>query len=142
MLQTCFQLIRIPILARLCENISLHQLEYHLFIFWEFASVLYSREWTFMIKILGNIGPKLWPDHYVNKSLYWTPWKILLYVEKVWFTGVYIVFSFWLKNKDSGYSLEPLHSNEYPQSVLGAKLRKMSQSTIFWSCWDCFETSA
>ena len=48
------------------------------------------------------------------------PLKRHFYTVKLGFTGVYIIFLFLLKNRDCGYSLEPLRrggSNEYPQSL-------------------------
>ena len=44
----------------------------------------------------------------------------IMYIVKLGFTGVYIIFLFLLKNIDCGYSLEPPRrggSNEYPQSM-------------------------
>ena len=43
-----------------------------------------------------------------------------VYIVKLGFTGVYIIFLILLNNIDCGYSLEPPHqggSNEYPQSM-------------------------
>ena len=37
------------------------------------------------------------------------------YIEKLGFTGVFIIFLFLLLNIDCGYTLEPPHSNVYPQ---------------------------
>ena len=42
------------------------------------------------------------------------------YIEKLGFTGVYIIFLISAQNIDCGYSLEPPHrggSNGYPQSL-------------------------
>ena len=42
------------------------------------------------------------------------------YIEKLGFTGVYIIFLIFAQNIDCGYSLEPPHrggSNEYSQSM-------------------------
>ena len=53
------------------------------------------------------------------------PRKPLIYLVKLGFTGVYIIFLFLLRNIDCGYSLElPRRggSNEYPQSVYGYSL--------------------
>ena len=57
-----------------------------------------------------------------------TPLKPDFYIVKLGFTGVYIIFLFLLKNIDCGYSLEPPHwggSNEYPQSMFWAEIRKI-----------------
>ena len=43
-----------------------------------------------------------------------------IYIVKLGFTGVYIIFLISAQNKDCGYSLEPPRrggSNEYPQSM-------------------------
>ena len=56
-----------------------------------------------------------------------------LYIVKLGFTGVYICFFFLLRNIDYGYSLEPPHRggfNVNPQSMLFAKIRKISQFFI------------
>ena len=48
------------------------------------------------------------------------PLKPHIYIVKLGFTGVYIIFPFLLKNIDCWYSLEPPQrggSNEYPQSM-------------------------
>ena len=57
------------------------------------------------------------------------PLKPNLYIEKLGFAGVYLFFLFLLQNIDCGYSLEPPRrggSNVYPQSMFGAKIRKIS----------------
>ena len=56
------------------------------------------------------------------------PLKPHFHVVKVGFTGVYIIFLFLLKNIGFGYSLEPPRrggSNEYPQSMFWAEIRKL-----------------
>ena len=56
------------------------------------------------------------------------PLKPHFHVVKLGFTGVYIIFLFLLKNIDCGYSLEPPRlggSNEYPQSMFWAEIRKI-----------------
>ena len=48
------------------------------------------------------------------------PLKPHFYIEKLGFTGVYIIFLISAQNIDCGYSLEPPRrggSNEYPQSM-------------------------
>ena len=60
-----------------------------------------------------------------------------MYIVKLGFTGVYIIFHILLKNIDCGYSLEPPRrsgSNEYPQSMFWAEIWKISdffRSEIF-----------
>ena len=53
-----------------------------------------------------------------------------IYIEKLGFIGVYIIFSYFCsKNIDCGYSLEPPRrggSNEYPQSMFWAEIWKIS----------------
>ena len=49
------------------------------------------------------------------------------YIVKLGFTGVYIIFLISAQNVDCGYSLEPPRrggSNEYPQSMFWAEIRK------------------
>ena len=61
------------------------------------------------------------------------PLKPHFYILKLGFTGVYIIFIILLKNIDCGYSLEPPRrggSNEYPQSMLWAEIRKISEFFI------------
>ena len=58
------------------------------------------------------------------------PIKPLFYIVKLGFTGVYIIFLISAQNIDCGYSLEPPHrggSNEYPQSMFWAEIRKISE---------------
>ena len=48
------------------------------------------------------------------------PLKPHIYIVKLGFTGVYIIFLIFAQNIDCGYSLEPPRrggSNEYPQSM-------------------------
>ena len=59
------------------------------------------------------------------------PLKPHFYIVKLGFTGLgyKLFFLFLLKNIDCGYSLEPPHrggSNEYPQSMFWAEIRKIS----------------
>ena len=58
------------------------------------------------------------------------PLKPHVYVIKLGFTGVYIIFLNFAKNIDCGYSLEPPYrgdSNEYPQSMFWAEVWKISE---------------
>ena len=53
------------------------------------------------------------------------PLKTHFYIVKLGFTGVYIIFLISAQNIDCEYSLEPPRrggSNEYPQSMFGAKI--------------------
>ena len=66
---------------------------------------------------------------YITKTYLYNfyPLKPHFHIVKLWFTGVYIIFLFLLKNIDCGYSLEPPRrggSNEYPQSMFWAEIRK------------------
>ena len=69
------------------------------------------------------------------------------------FTGVDLFFLFLLQNIDCGYSLEPPRrggSNEYPQSMFGAKIKKnifkkssenfhfYNQKKFLYIAWACF----
>ena len=52
------------------------------------------------------------------------------YIVKLGFTGVYIIFLISAQKIDCGYSLEPPRrggSNEYPQSMFWAEIRKISE---------------
>ena len=58
------------------------------------------------------------------------PLKPHLYLVKLGFAGVYIIFLISAQNTDCGYSLEPPRrggSNEYPQSMFWAKIWKISE---------------
>ena len=75
---------------------------------------------------------------YITKTClyYFDPLKPHIYIVKLGFTGVYIIFLISAQNIDSGYSLEPPRrggSNEYPQSMFWAEIRKISEflSEIF-----------
>ena len=57
------------------------------------------------------------------------PLKPHFYIVKLVFTGVCIIFSYFIKNIDCGYSLEPPHrggSYEYPQSIFREEIWKIS----------------
>ena len=61
------------------------------------------------------------------------PLKPHIYIVKLGFTGVYIIFLIFAQNIDCGYSLEPPRrggSTEYPQSMFLAEIRKISQFFI------------
>ena len=59
--------------------------------------------------------------HITKTCLYnFDPFEPHFYIEKLGFTGVYIIFLIFAQNIDCGNSLEPPHrggSNEYPQSM-------------------------
>ena len=58
------------------------------------------------------------------------PLKPHFYIVKLGFTGVYVIFLISAKNIDCVYSLDPPHrggSNEYPQSMFWAEMRKISE---------------
>ena len=59
-----------------------------------------------------------------------TPLKPHFYIVKLGFTGVFIIFLISAQNIDCGYSLEPPRrggSNEYPQYMFWAEIRKISE---------------
>ena len=61
------------------------------------------------------------------------PLKLHFYIAKLGFTGVYIIFLISAQNIDCGYSLEPPRrggSNEYPQSIFLAEIRKIPEFFI------------
>ena len=62
------------------------------------------------------------------------PLKPHIYIIKLGFTGVYIIFLISAQNIDCWYSLEPPHrggSNEYPQSMFWAEVWKISEFFIW-----------
>ena len=87
--------------------------------------------WNTEISIPLHIRFADWGKYkYITKTdLYrFYPLKPHLYIVKLEFTGVYIIFLFLLKSIDCGYSLEPPRrggSNEYPQFIFWAKIRKI-----------------
>ena len=72
--------------------------------------------------------------HITKTCLYnFDPLKPHFYIVKLGFTGVYIIFLISAQNIDCGYLLElPRRggSNEYPQSMLRAEIRKISEFFI------------
>ena len=72
---------------------------------------------------------EIWSEQNITKTrLYnFDPLKPHFYIVKLGFTGVYIIFLILQKNIDCGYSLESPRrggSNEYPQSMFSAEIRK------------------
>ena len=62
------------------------------------------------------------------------PLKPHFYIVKLGFTGVYIICPISAQNIDCGYLLEPPYrgvSNEYPQSMFWAEIRKISDFFIW-----------
>ena len=73
---------------------------------------------------------EIWSEQNITKRrLYnFDPLKHHFYIVKLGFTGVYIIFFILQKNIDCGYSLESPRrggSNEYPQSMFSAEIRKI-----------------
>ena len=70
------------------------------------------------------------------------PVKPHFYIVKLGFTGVYNIFHISAPNIDCGYSLEPPRrggSNEYPQSMFGVEIWKISEFFIWkFSCFFFF----
>ena len=74
--------------------------------------------------------------HCITKTrLYnFDPLQPQFYLEKLEFTGVYIIFLISAQNIDCGYLLEPPRqggSNEYPQSVFWAEIWKIEEFFIW-----------
>ena len=72
---------------------------------------------------------------YITKTRLYNldPLKPHFYIVKLGFTGVFIIFLISAQNIDCGYSLEPPRrggSNEYPQSIFWADIRKLSEFFI------------
>ena len=64
-----------------------------------------------------------------RKYIILTPLKPHIYIVKLGFTGIYIIFLLSAKNIDCGYSLEPPcrgSSNEYPQFMFWAEIWRLS----------------
>ena len=95
---------------------------------------------------LGSLGPLWfiwkWSSAHVYARgritrtylYYFDPLKPHFYIVKLGFTGVYINFLISAQNIDCGYSLEPPRrggSNEYPQSMFWAEIRKISEFFIW-----------
>ena len=62
------------------------------------------------------------------------PLKPHFYIEKLGFTGVYIIFLISAQSIDCGYTLEPPRrggSNEYPQFMFWAEIWKISEFFIW-----------
>ena len=79
-----------------------------------------------------EISPKmsLRSTYHITKTCLYNidPLKPHFYIVKLGFTGVCIIFLIFAQNIDCGYSLEPPRqggSNEYPQSMFLAKIRKI-----------------
>ena len=70
---------------------------------------------------LNNVLEGVQESHITKTCLCnFDPLKPHFYIEKLGFTGVYIIFLISAQNIDCGYSLEPPRrggSNEYPQSM-------------------------
>ena len=93
------------------------------------------------IRIWSNMPPPHSSDtrpHITKTCLYnFDPLKPHLYIVKLGFTGVYIIFLISAQNIDCGYSLEPPHrggSNEYPQSMFWAEIWKISEFFLSENC--------
>ena len=74
--------------------------------------------------------------NYITKTRLYNidPLKPHLYIVKLGFTGVYIIFLISAQNIDCWYSLEPPRrggSNEYPQSMFWADIWKISEIFIW-----------
>ena len=85
-------------------------------------------ETTFIIWSMV-IGPQVSMGLSITRTYlyYFDPLKPHFYIVKLGFTGVYIIFLISAQNIDCGYSLEPPRrggSNEYPQSMFWAEIRK------------------
>ena len=86
---------------------------------------------------------EIFTKHAITKTrLYnFDPLKPHFYIVKLGFTGVYIIFYYFAKNTDLGYSLGPPRqggSNEYPQSMFWEKYEKyqkfLSENFPFLGC--------
>ena len=102
-----------------------------------FHEILYK---LCLIRVYKQVG-KQWRtisqhrDAITKTYLYnFDPLKPHLYIVKLGFTGVYIIFLISAQNIDCGYSLEPPRrggSNKYPQSLFWAEIWKISEFFIW-----------
>ena len=109
---------------------------------------VYTAIYTLTHSMLGTIMQTLWNIfsyfplgdnlHDITKTLLYNfdPVKPHFYIIILEFTGVYIIFLISAQNIDCGYSLEPPRShrggsNEYPQSMFWAEIRKKSEFFIW-----------
>ena len=72
--------------------------------------------------------------HHENVPIQFWPLKPHLYIVKLRFTGVCVIFLISAQNIDCGYSLDPPRwggSNDYPQSMFWAELWKISEFFIW-----------
>ena len=78
---------------------------------------------------LNNVLEDVQESHITKTCLCnFDPLKPHFYIEKLGFTGVYIIFLISAQNIDCGYSLKPPRrggSNEYPQSMFWAEIWKI-----------------
>ena len=81
----------------------------------------------FLLMACSSIGfSAIQRMHIMKTWLYnFDPLKSHLYVVRLDFTGVYIIFLISAESINFGYSLEPRHrggSNEYPQSMFSTEI--------------------
>ena len=89
-------------------------------------TMMHPSNYTLHIYVFCNSSPY---DLNITKTCLYNfdPLKPHIYVVKLGFTGVYIIFLILPKNIDCGNSLEPPRrggSNEYPQSMFWAEIWK------------------
>ena len=80
---------------------------------------------------VNYVDPDQTPRKVIMKTRLYNldPLKPHFYIVKLGLTGVYTIFLISAQNIDCGYSLEPPRrggSNEYPQSIFWAEIRKIS----------------
>ena len=98
----------------------------------KYSTLLISTAKLSELYILTNSDIKARNGHFRNSSrkhtyIIFDPLKPPLYIVKLGFIGVYIVFLISAQNIDCGYSLEPPRrggSNEYPQSMFLSRNKK------------------
>ena len=102
-----------------------------------FTFRLFVRPSCLLVILEYNQSPDCGCLHmYITKTCLYNfdPLKPHFYIEKLGFTGVYIIFLFSAQKIDCGYSLEPPRrggSNEYLQSMFWAEIWKILEFYIW-----------
>ena len=128
----------------LCYNLPsaltlviMNKLTYHARFIFQPVRLLDPVYWyKFTHWMINSTGPDqlasleaIWSESTITRTYlyYFDPLKPHFYIVKLGFTGVCFIFLISAQNIDCGYSLEPPRrggSNEYPQSMFWAEIRK------------------
>ena len=82
-------------------------------------------------RISHKLCKNIYFHNFITKTCLYNfdPLEPHFYIEKLGFTGVYIILLIFAQNIDCGYSLEPPRlggSNDYPQSMFSSEIGKIS----------------